>query len=110
MSRGWFESITIRIMENDMTTPVIIPWVADQNTKYSTSDYFANLIQNDPAVRLVCYIDYVLWECSTEFMVSHGLPTNADVKQWILWLEGRIDKDDADIQSAVLSCREYIKE
>lgn len=91
-----------------MTAPTIIPWVANENTKYSTQDFYADLIQNAPADTLVGYVVYVLWECSTEFMVSHGLPTDADVKQWIIWLEGRPDRHDGDVQHAITACEEYL--
>lgn len=93
-----------------MTDPVIIPWIADQPTKYSTDESFKKAFAEEPAYQLSVYVDYALWECSTEHMIKHGLPTDADVGTWIQWLEQRVDVADPDIQNAIFSCKEFTKE
>lgn len=89
-------------------TPKIIPWIADERTKYS-DEYYAERFANDPAKILRDWTIYVLWDCSTEFMVSQGMPTDADVLCWINWLQKRPDVDSDDIQSALGNCSDYIK-
>lgn len=54
------------------------------------------------------HINYVLWDCSTEFMVEHGMPSNEQVEGWIEVLESREDQDQF-IELAIKDCYEYIK-
>lgn len=92
-----------------MTQPEIIPVPArDEQTMYSSPEQ-CERFATAPARGLNVFVEYVLWECSTEFMVTHGMPTDKDVSLWIEWLEKRIDVADPDIQSAILMCNEYIK-
>jgi hypothetical protein len=90
-------------------TPKIIPVpAATQRTKYSDKHY-EERFKNDSSRLLREWTVYVLWECSTEFMVTNGMPTDADVKCWINWLQSRSDSTSPDIQSALGNCSEYIK-
>lgn len=75
------------------------------NTDYSKPDWL-----NDVAARQVAvHINYILWDCSTEFMATHGLPTDEQVVEWIEILEARPDCAAEFIQLALNDCREYIK-
>jgi hypothetical protein len=58
---------------------------------------------------LEAFVEYFLWESSTECMVSVGMPTDADVKCWIGWLMLREDGASPEVQSIVQTCREYLK-
>lgn len=87
---------------------VIIPWKKDEQTKYSNGDH-QKIFEEKPAHGLNAYCEYVLWECSTEFMVTNGLPTDADVLQWINWMQARPDAASVEIQDALRTCNEYIK-
>ena len=78
-------------------------------TKYSESADYETRFKTAPANKLEQFVEYVLWECSTEFMATSGMPTNADVECWISWLESRLDVNSAEIQQALFSCKEYIK-
>jgi hypothetical protein len=90
-------------------TPKIIPVpAATQRTKYSDKHY-EERFKVDPGSMLYSWTEYVLWECSTEFMVTNGMPTDADVKCWINWLQARPDADSEDVQSALGMCSEYIR-
>lgn len=89
--------------------PKIIPVpAATTRTKYS-GEFYEQRFKNDNGGMIRDWTVYVLWECSTEFMVTNGMPTDADVKCWINWLQQRPDSDSADIQSAMSNCSEYIK-
>lgn len=92
-----------------MTTAQIPEWDGEQLTKYSQDPYYKAIFADGPSVHVASYVDYVLWECSTEFMATHGLPTDADVRLWITWLMERIDASTPEVQCAIRSCNEYIK-
>jgi len=77
-------------------------------TYYSTERCLDNLSTGNPET-VKNYVIYVLWECSTEFMVNNGMPTDPEVEKWIEVLESREDKNNQYIQSAIGACREYIK-
>lgn len=85
-----------------------IPWQPTVRTKYS-GERHQKIFEQEPAARVVAYCAYVLWECSTEFMVTDGMPTDADVQQWIEWLKSRSDASSTEIQNALLDCTEYVK-
>lgn len=54
------------------------------------------------------WVAYVLWESTTEFMVTHGMPTTADVKCWVRWLRERPDEPTEEIQNAIEYCVDYL--
>lgn len=89
-----------------MTEP--IPWQPNVRTKYSDERH-QKIFEQEPATRIAAYCVYVLWECSTEFMVNNGMPTDADVLMWIEWMNGRLDVSSVEIQGALLDCTEYVK-
>lgn len=91
-----------------MTAKIIPLPEPTARTKYSNSRY-EKLLKEDDANRIKEWTIYVLWECSTEFMVGNGMPTDADVKHWISWLQQRSDSASKDIQSALGACSEYLK-
>lgn len=86
----------------------IIPWIATERTKYSSAtrlEYFAQ----QPALILASWVEYILWECSTEFMVTSGMPTDADVEQWLNTLQTRPDANENIVQGLIKECQDYIK-
>lgn len=95
-------------MTTKKSEPKIIPWIADERTKYS-GEHYEERFRHDNGRNVREWVIYVLWECSTEFMVSQGMPTDADVKCWINWLQGRPDAGSDDIQSTLGNCSEYLK-
>lgn len=76
-------------------------------TKYSSP---AILEQRylDGAAGLKSYLIWLFWDTSSEFMANHGLPTDADVKEWIKVLESRKDAKSAGIQDCISECINYI--
>lgn len=75
------------------------------NTEYDSPDW---LVSGAPD-GVLAHIIHVLWDCSTAYMVEHGLPTNEQVAIWVTILNSRPDADDSRVQQAVDSCREYMK-
>ncbi len=74
------------------------------NTEYDKPEWL-----NDTNTRsLYVFVNYVLWDCSTEYMANHGMPTDEQVSGWIDVLNARSDKDDPNIQAAIQDCIEYM--
>jgi hypothetical protein len=94
--------------ENQNDKPVIIPWIATQRTSWSDPSRIDRFKRDTPS-HILSFVDYFLWESSTECMVSVGMPTIADVDMWILWLSERADANDPLIQDAIQSCKGYTK-
>jgi len=82
----------------------MIPHIPTERTKYS-DDQTLEILRTGDQTTLNVYCDYVLWDCSTEFMINNGMPTDADVQEWIKVLEARTD---IDTERYLRYCREYI--
>jgi len=51
---------------------------------------------------------WILWDCSTEWMVENGLPSALQVRGWIETLSQRYDVDHVDMRKAIATCGSYI--
>jgi hypothetical protein len=92
---------------DDQRDKEIIPWDPTILTMWS-DEYALAAISLDGAETVERFVDYFLWDSTTECMVSVGLPTPADVQMWITWLKARPDANAPEIVRAIQSCEEYI--
>lgn len=88
--------------------PAIIPLpLPTERTTYSDDAAHQRFVTAD-ALEIHWYVTYVLWDCSTEYMVNCGMPTATDVNQWISWLSSRPDSQRSEIIDTIQSCSDYI--
>lgn len=77
-------------------------------TQWSDRDKFREF--NTKALKdLLFYVDYVLWECSTEFMITCGMPSDDDVACWINWINRRDDGKSKEALALIDECKRYIQ-
>jgi hypothetical protein len=92
---------------DDQSDNTAIPWDPAKSTRWS-DEYSLAAISLDGAETVERFVEYFLWDSTTECMVSVGLPTPVDVQMWITWLKARPDADAPEIVRAIQSCQNYI--
>lgn len=53
-------------------------------------------------------LSYFMWETSTDTMCRVGLPTDDDVREWVIVLSNRVDSTIPSIQLTITDCLDYI--
>lgn len=85
----------------------VIPHISTERTKYSDPAHLASCAKDDPNSQLD-YLVWLFWDTSTTFMINSGMPTNADVEEWIKVFKKRKDADSAGVQKLIAECVDYI--
>lgn len=85
----------------------VIPWIPDQETHWS-SDEECLKIKTCSSSDVLWYVEYWLWESTTKQMITIGMPTLADIRNWIKWLEERPDSENIEIKLAIENCNIYL--
>lgn len=93
---------------DDQNDNTVIPWDPEAHTRWS-DEYALATLSLDGAETVEQFVNYFLWDSTTECMVSVGLPTPADVRMWVQWLRARPDADSPGIVGALQACEEYLK-
>lgn len=73
-----------------------------------TDQALLDRIKRDDIETISAYMDYVMWECSTEFWARYGFLTNEDVSVWIQCLKEREDANSPHTQQLIRTCEQYI--
>lgn len=81
-----------------------IPYDPKARTKYSTAEYMKQFESGDSNDFMI----WLFWDTSTEFMAGNGLPTDADIAEWIKVLEARKDAKSDVVKRMISSCVDYI--
>ncbi len=77
-------------------------------THFSDESWISN-IKTGNIVEIYNQLSYFMWETSTQTMMSVGVPTDDDVRNWIDALLSRDDVDSSDVQLCITDCLDYIK-
>lgn len=89
-------------------TIINIPWYSDEETKWSNEDSL-NMLLTDTDLAVFSYVNYFLWESTAESLVDIGLPTYADVRNWLQVLYAREDAVTSEkIKIAISCCETYL--
>lgn len=76
-------------------------------THFSNPSWLNEIKTND-IDQLHDQLGYFMWETSTDTMSQVGVPSDEDVREWIVVLQSRPDVDDRRVQFCILDCEDYV--
>lgn len=74
---------------------------------YLSPEWLSDLSTCDPS-EIEFRIDYKLWDSSTDFMCTFGVPTDVHVQRWLECLRARPDVEDPIVMRIILNCEQFI--